>query len=92
MPIKCGNCRAYCCRVIGKLDPSLDRGDLCCKHLTEDNKCDIYENRPLICNTDRLYDTLYKDIMTREEYDAVNAQGCAALSNYFEKGKLKEKA
>lgn len=91
MPINCSHCHAYCCRVIGKLDPSLDRGDLVCKHLTQDNKCDIYENRPLICNTDRMYTTLYKDIMTREEYDAVNAQGCAALSNYFENNELKGK-
>jgi hypothetical protein len=38
-----------------------------------------------------MYTTLYKDIMTREEYDAVNAQGCAALSNYFENNELKGK-
>lgn len=87
MAIKCEGCRAYCCRVIGKLDPSLDRGDLCCKHLTEDYKCKIYEHRPLICDTDRLYNAFFKGIMSREEYDKLNADGCRKLreSNYSRK-------
>ncbi len=29
--------------------------------------------------------------MSGEEYDAVNAQGCASLTNYFENSKLKGK-
>lgn len=85
MGMKCNSCKAYCCRVIGKLDPSLDRGDLCCKHLTEDNKCEIYENRPLICNTDRVYDAFFKGIMTREEYDNINSESCRILKLFIER-------
>lgn len=85
--IHCGSCKAYCCRKIGLLDPTLDRGDLCCKHLTEDNKCEIYENRPLICNTDRVYEAFFKGIMTREEYDKANYESCKALKELFIEGK-----
>lgn len=84
--IKCNNCKAYCCRKIGLIDPSLDRGDCVCKHLTDDNKCDIYDNRPLICSVDRLYESVYKYVMTREEYDELNRQGCIKLKEEFEKG------
>lgn len=84
MAINCAGCKAYCCRVIGKLDHSLDRGDLCCKHLTEDNKCDIYENRPLICNTDRVYNNFFKGIMTRKEYDNINSESCRNLKLFIE--------
>lgn len=86
--IKCENCKGYCCRVIGRINPELDRGDLVCKHFDEEtHRCKIYEHRPLICNTDILYETFYKDMMSREEYDRINAQGCASLTNYFENNK-----
>lgn len=94
MPINCSNCRAYCCRVIGKLDPSLDRGDCVCKYLNEETcKCSIYDKRPLICNTDLMYDKLFKGLIPREQYDALNAASCEQLrtmhddhSNYNSKG------
>ena len=82
--IKCNNCKAYCCRKIGLIDPSLDRGDCVCKHLTKDNKCDIYENRPLICNTDKVYELFFSSIMTRDEYDRINAECCIKLRNEYE--------
>lgn len=90
MPIKCKNCKAYCCRKIGLIDPSLDRGDCVCKHLTDDNKCDIYDNRPLIYSVDRLYESVYKYVMTREEYDRINADCCIKLRNEFEKDNKEE--
>lgn len=36
---------------MGLLNPEFDRGDLVCKHLTEDNLCSIYDKRPAICDT-----------------------------------------
>lgn len=29
-----------------------------CVHLTNDNKCSIYENRPIICNTNKIFELL----------------------------------
>lgn len=29
-----------------------------CIYLTKDNRCSIYERRPLLCNTDRMFDLL----------------------------------
>ena len=82
MAIDCKNCKAYCCRRIGLLRPELDRGDKICKHLdTQTNQCRIYQERPLICNTDRLYEAIYKDIMTKEEWVNLNKQACQRMEN-----------
>lgn len=78
-PIDCSHCKAYCCRVIGKILPELDRGDCACIFLTNDNKCEIYNDRPLICNTVKLYNKYFKDKYTIEEWNEMNRKGCEAL-------------
>ena len=90
MPINCSNCKAYCCRNAGLLEPSLDRGDGVCKHLTKDYKCDIYDHRPLICDTDRMYELLYSSMMTREEYDKLNHRCCEQMRYEKESNKEEE--
>ena len=90
MPIDCSKCKGYCCMVIGDINPNLDRGDKVCINFDEDtHKCRIYDHRPLICNTDLLYNALYKDIIPRNEYDRLNHDACTRLSNYF-KNEVKE--
>lgn len=44
-----------------------------CENLTEDNKCKVYENRPLICNVDKFaeYNKLDKN-----EFYKVNIRAC----------------
>ena len=78
-PIDCSNCKAYCCRVIGKILPELDRGDCACVYLTDDNKCEIYDNRPLVCNTVKLYNKYFKDKYTIEEWNEMNHKACEVL-------------
>ena len=56
----------------------LDRGDGTCIHLSG-NLCSIYENRPLICNTSRMYDTFFKDAMTPEEFVDMNLNACRKI-------------
>lgn len=76
---KCG----LCCRCL-KDNPNVkdtplerfDRGDGVCIHLTPDNLCDIYEHRPLVCNVDKQYDKFWKDKMTREQFHAMQKNGC----------------
>lgn len=78
-PIDCSNCKAYCCRVIGKILPELDRGDCACVHLTDDNKCEIYEDRPFICNTVKIYEKYFSNKYTIEQWNEMNRQACEAL-------------
>lgn len=74
---KCG----ICCKNIDKV-PELDDfhfGDGVCMHLTEDNLCNIYENRPDVCNVERMYQLKYKSVMSQREYDELNSAGCKLL-------------
>ena len=75
---KCGNC----CRHVGDFPFMKDynRGDGTCVHLTDENLCDIYENRPPVCNTELLYEKFYSRYMTRDEYDAMNMEACKNIN------------
>lgn len=92
MALDCKNCKAYCCRKIGLLDKNLDRGDCVCKYLDENNKCTIYDHRPLICNTDKLYEALFKYSMTKEEWVLLNLQGCEKLYESFQETNKEEES
>ena len=83
-PIDCSHCNALCCRVIGKIIPEYDRGDCACIHLTEDNKCEIYNDRPPLCNTVHIYNKYYKDKLTIEQWNEINRQACETLRDEAE--------
>ena len=85
MITKCSQCKGLCCRRIGQFQfmKIYDRGDGVCKYLTEENKCEIYDHRPLICNTDRLYELFYVNKITREEYDRLNDEACEQLKRLY---------
>ena len=76
---KCG----LCCRNIGEI-PELreyDTGNGTCIHLTEECLCDIYTDRPDICNVEKMFDQKYKYLMTRDEYDYFNSAGCKKMQD-----------
>lgn len=79
--IDCTNCKAPCCRhVFGPLDS----GDGVCKYLDRDtNRCTIYDHRPEICDTDRVYERYFAGIMSREEYDRLNSESCERLRTIY---------
>lgn len=55
----------------------LDRGDGTCRYFDDDSKlCDIYENRPLLCNVDEMYKRFFKDEIPIEEYYKLNYESC----------------
>lgn len=83
MALDCKDCKAYCCRVIGKLVPELNDGSGSCLFL-KDNKCSIYENRPIVCNTDRLWEKYYSSKYSKEEWIELNKQSCKALKDEYE--------
>lgn len=74
---KCG----FCCRNIGEI-PELAEfhtGDGICIHLSDENLCNIYANRPDICNVEKMYELTYKAIMSKSEYERRNMEGCKLL-------------
>jgi hypothetical protein len=90
-PIDCSKCNALCCKVMGKILPEYDRGDCVCKYLTDDNKCSIYEDRPFICNTVRIYNKYYKDKYTIEQWNELNNKACEALNGNSEEEQSESK-
>lgn len=75
--VKCG----LCCRNIGDIPELADfhTGDGVCIHLSGDNLCDIYPNRPDICNVEKMFELYYKKKMSKLEYEKMNTEGCNAL-------------
>lgn len=78
---KC-DCCGQCCRHISLSDiySSLDRGDGICKFFDEDKSlCSIYENRPIECNVDAMFELYFSQKMTKEEYYELNYKACRKL-------------
>lgn len=78
----CDRC-GLCCKNIGII-PELreyDNGKGTCVYLTENNLCSIYSCRPDICNIDKMFKLKYHELMSREEYDDMNTEGCILLKN-----------
>jgi Fe-S-cluster containining protein len=48
-------------------------------YLTNDNKCSIYETRPLVCNVEEGYKVFFADKMSKEEYNKMNRVICISL-------------
>ena len=83
MAISCGNCKAYCCRIAGRIMKELDRGDGICLYLNSDNKCEIYDSRPFICNTDRVYEKYFRNRYTAEQWKEMNLKSCEELRERY---------
>lgn len=73
---KCG----LCCTQVGKsyIYKELDRGDGVCQYFDDKSKlCTIYENRPIFCRVDEMYELYFKKNMTKEEYYNLNYKSCS---------------
>lgn len=64
--VKCEKC-GLCCKKVN------------CMHLTKDNLCSIYENRPLVCNVDKTYDVFFARVMSKQEFEQMNRKVCVTL-------------
>ena len=76
--IQCG----LCCMNLheSELYADLDRGDGVCRHYDVQKKnCLIYDERPLKCRIDDMYDAYFSRQMTKEEYYKLNREACNAL-------------
>jgi uncharacterized protein len=59
-----------------------DNGNGVCRYLVN-NLCSIYENRPLICNTEKMYRSYFREIMTEDEFVAMNMEACIQIIEHF---------
>ena len=72
-PYLCGRC-GDCCRHVDMLEEmkSFDRGDGVCKHLTAENLCEIYSERPPLCNGEYFYKNFYSHMTVAEFHQMMN--------------------
>ena len=83
MKFACSSCGA-CCKRIGAVKekfkelnfPYQVNEEGVCEMLGEDNKCKVYESRPDVCRTDKVYENFFEEQMTKLEYYKENAKGC----------------
>lgn len=83
MEFNCSGCGA-CCKRIGLLKDKFKEFNFpykvnekgWCEMLDENNKCKVYENRPQICNVDKMYSVFMKMGMTKKEYYVENTKMC----------------
>ena len=88
MSFDCDKCGA-CCKNIRLSEfytEELDRGDGVCKHLTADNLCEIYSERPTFCRVDDYYEKFLSQWMSREEYYEMNRVVCDKLKKIDRQG------
>lgn len=81
---KCG----LCCMSIGhsELYMDLNRGDGVCRYLDETTKlCTIYDERPLKCNIDKMYEECFASMCSKKKYYELNYEVCRLLKRSGEK-------
>ena len=59
-----------------------DNGSGMCIHLNG-NLCDIYDMRPYICNVEHMYNSVYANKMTEDEFIHENLKVCYTLNKLF---------
>ena len=74
----CVRCGA-CCKKAGYRISKFDRGDGACKHLTNDNLCGIYEDRPSVCRVNEGYILYFSSMMPYDQYIFENMKACNSL-------------
>jgi Fe-S-cluster containining protein len=82
MSFHCDRC-GLCCRLLTGIPQlaAFDRGDGVCRYLV-DNLCSIYENRPDICNVDKMY-IYFSSGMTHKQYDKLMEDSCKLIKKKF---------
>ena len=77
---QCGRCCRFLHYIASEYDfiATLDRGDGVCKYL-ENNLCSIYDKRPLLCNSIKMYELFYRDQYTWDQFQQILKQFCVRL-------------
>ena len=85
MMFRC-DCCGECCRHISGIE---ELREYClpsgvCKNL-KNNRCIIYDNRPLVCRVDDMYHKVMYKYMSLEEFYRVNTDACNILKQMYDK-------
>lgn len=81
MKFNCDGCGA-CCKLVPDVVlkmfglPRAESGG--CGHLV-DNRCEIYESRPYVCNVRTMWEKTHRAEMSWEDYCAMNEKACTIL-------------
>lgn len=81
MSFPCTIC-GVCCKNISHIQElkDFDLGNGVCKHLDlKTNKCKIYNERPRICNIDKMFALEYSKYFSKEEFYLININSCNLL-------------
>ena len=78
-PFLCDGCGLCCCNV-GHIEELNSVNGICINYDKTTKKCTIYDNRPLVCRVDALFDEI-KPSMTWEELCYENYQACEKLKS-----------
>ena len=74
----CERC-GCCCRRVGEVffARHMAKPDGVCKYLDEaTNLCTIYNERPIFCRVDELYEKNLSDKISREDFYRINKEVC----------------
>ncbi len=85
----CSGC-GLCCQNISNIQElkHYDLGNGMCKYFDmSSNECMIYNNRPEICQIDKMYEIKYRTSYKKQEFYALNAQVCNTLQEKCNKDK-----
>ena len=86
MNFNCSQCGA-CCMKAGELGIMPSRKDGACIHLGKDNLCKIYEERPKICNLEKMFASIKKKDnfmnLTKTEYFKIQSKSCNELQEGY---------
>lgn len=77
----CDKCGACCCHIstIPELQ-EYDLGNGVCKFFdTSTKECKIYNTRPLVCRVDEMFESRYKNLMSKEIFYQKNLEICKQL-------------
>jgi len=96
---KCGICCKSIGRLITEARNDMSKGNallqevrafpfqingIVCSKYEEGVGCTVYDDRPDICNIDKMYEKYYQSIgMSIDEYYSYNAAGCNVLIDQF---------
>ena len=81
----CTSC-GLCCQNISNIKElkDFDLGNGICKYFDSlSNSCSIYENRPVICRVDEMYDIEYNKYFTKKDFYIQNAMVCNKLQDKY---------
>ena len=66
-----------------------NKGNGVCRYLVN-NLCCIYQNRPLFCNIEQMYLSIFKDTFTKQEFIKMNIEACIQIAEYFSDESVKQ--